>query len=40
MRAEHGEPDVVQIRKLFETAEQARIWEACVISRIRAVKYG
>ena len=33
----HGEPDVIQIRKTFEVAEQALSWEAKVIYRMDMV---
>lgn len=31
-----GEPDIVEIRKVFDTAHQARLWEAEVIRRLHA----
>ena len=37
-RAQHGEPDVVQVRKTFTTGEQARSWEERVIRRMNCVK--
>ena len=36
-RKELGEPDVIQIRKLFEDTTKARQWESKVIRRIRAI---
>lgn len=35
-RAEHGEPDVVQVRRVFATAEAARRWECALLRRIKA----
>lgn len=37
-RKEHGEPDIIAVRKTFETTKQARLWEHRVIKRINAVK--
>jgi hypothetical protein len=34
MRELHGEPDVVQVRKTFETAGQAILWEHKVLTRL------
>lgn len=34
VREKHGEPDVVQIRKTFKTAEEATTWEAKVCNRM------
>jgi len=34
----YGEPDVIQIRKTFNTAEKALEWEAVVIIRMRMVE--
>jgi hypothetical protein len=36
-RTEHGEPDVVQIRQVFDDSLQAREWEETVIRRMDAV---
>jgi hypothetical protein len=33
-RKENGEPDIIQIRKLFSTKDQARLWEHKVLIRI------
>lgn len=33
-RKEHGEPDVIQIRKTFESREQAHRWEGTVLRRL------
>ena len=38
MRLEHGEPDVVQVRKVFNDSHKARLWETKVIQKIGAVK--
>lgn len=38
LRAIYGEPDIIQIRRTFETAEQARRWEVKVLRRMNAVK--
>lgn len=35
-RQQHGEPDVIEIRKTFVTAIEARMWEAKVLRRIDA----
>jgi hypothetical protein len=32
---EHGEPDVVQVRKLFSTREKAQLWECTVLRRLK-----
>ena len=34
-REEHGEPDIVQIRKTFDLREQARAWETKVLTRMK-----
>lgn len=34
LRKIHGEPDVIQIRKTFETAKQALAWEIKVLRRL------
>lgn len=36
-RDKHGEPDIVQIRRIFETAEQAVMWETKVLHRTNAI---
>ena len=38
LRKSHGEPDVIQIRKTFVTAKQARMWESKVLRRIGAAQ--
>ena len=38
MRKIYGEPDVIQVRKIFNTPLAARNWEDRVIHRIRAVR--
>lgn len=38
MRKEHGEPDVVQVRRKFDDPEQARAWEERVLRRMNCVK--
>lgn len=35
-RKEHGEPDVIKIRALFETKSQAMLWEHKVLRRLKA----
>lgn len=35
MREQYGEPDVVQVRKVFKTADQAIAWERKVLKRCR-----
>lgn len=37
LREEHGEPDVVQVRKTFETSDAARKWELTVLQRMNVV---
>lgn len=37
MRQEFGEPDIIQIRKIFPTANKARQWETDVLRKINAV---
>lgn len=36
-RAAHGEPDVVQVRQVFDNREAALRWEERVIDRLDAV---
>ena len=38
LRKEYGEPDIIEIRKLFESKEAARKWETEVIRRLNMVK--
>jgi NUMOD3 motif len=38
MRFWHGEPDVVQVRRIFKTGEQARRCEEKVLDKVHAVK--
>ena len=35
LRENHGEPDVIQIRKTFDNQEKARDWESIVLKRMR-----
>lgn len=35
-REKHGDPDIIQIRKTFNTIEDARLWETKVLTRINA----
>jgi hypothetical protein len=37
-REEHGEPDVVEIRKTFQSEQLARLWEHKVLKRLNAPK--
>ncbi len=37
-RKENGEPDIIQIRKTFVTAEEARLWESTVLKRMKVSK--
>lgn len=37
-REENGEPDIIQVRKIFESSEKARKWESKVIKKVNAVK--
>lgn len=34
----HGQPSVIEIRRVFSTAEQARVWESKVLRRLDAVR--
>jgi hypothetical protein len=36
--AEHGDPSVIEVRKQFLTANEARFWESEVLSRLRVTK--
>lgn len=36
-RLKYGEPDIVEIRKTFETAKQAQLWEHKVLRRMNVV---
>lgn len=38
MREEHGEPDVVEVRRTFLSQIDARLWEQKVLRRLDAVK--
>ena len=35
LRAEHGEPDVIQVRNVFDDQEKARDWESTVLKRMK-----
>lgn len=35
---QHGEPDVIEIRRTFNDANKAREWEKCVLVRMRVVR--
>jgi hypothetical protein len=37
-RLDHGEPDVIQVMKLFSSGEEARAWETSVLKQIGAVR--
>ena len=37
LREEHGEPDIVQVRKTFINSDQARAWELKVLQRMNVV---
>lgn len=37
-RQEHGEPDIIQIRKTFKTKRLAVLWEHKVLRRLRVLK--
>jgi hypothetical protein len=37
MRQKNGEPDVVQIRKIFDDPQKARMWEHRVLKRMKVV---
>ena len=36
LRKEIGDPDIIQVRKIFDDAKKARLWESKVIRRINA----
>lgn len=36
-RSEHGEPDVVEVRRVFADGDRARKWEECALRRLGAV---
>lgn len=38
LRNQLGEPDIITIRKVFNSAEKARLWESKVIRRVKAVR--
>ncbi len=37
MKTAHGDPDIIQIRKVFLTKEHARLWENKVLRRLKVV---
>ena len=37
-RKTHGEPDVVDVRKIFDSSDKARLWENRVINRLNVLK--
>jgi len=37
MKTVHGDPDIIQIRKIFLTKEHARLWENKVLRRLKVV---
>lgn len=37
-RKQHGEPDVIEIRQIFQEPEKARLWESKVLQKMDAVK--
>lgn len=38
MRSEYGEPDIVQVRRVFDSREKAVLWEAEVLSRLKVLE--
>ena len=36
-REQHGEPDIIQIRKIFNSVKKARLWEEKVIEKMNCV---
>lgn len=34
----HGDPDIIKVRQTFETAEEARSWEARFLRKVKAVE--
>jgi hypothetical protein len=37
-RKQYGEPDIIQIRKIFDTQEMAKSWETKVLRRLKVLK--
>lgn len=37
-RNEHGEPDIIQIRQVFQNAKLCRLWESKVLDRLKVTK--
>lgn len=37
-REEYGEPDVVEVRKIFTNAKSCRLWESKVLDRLKVTK--
>jgi hypothetical protein len=33
----HGEPDIIQVRKVFDDVDKARLWESKVLKRMKVV---
>jgi len=38
VRKLHGDPDVIQIRKIFDSVSKARVWESKVLQRLKVHK--
>lgn len=38
-REQYGEPDIIEVRRIFPTARQARLWESKVLDRINAASH-
>lgn len=36
-REEHGEPDVIQVRKVFDNSDKARIWESKFLKKVNVL---
>ncbi len=37
IRNDHGEPDIIQVRKVFNSVEKARNWECKVLTRLNVI---
>lgn len=35
---EHGDPDIIEIRKTFSTSKETRIWESKVLKRMKVIR--
>ena len=35
---QHGDPDIIEIRRVFDDANKARFWETCVLKRMKVIE--